>query len=157
MSGLALLGMSVGWMAVAVPAGKWILRFGYRPLIIIANGLVVASGVGLTFISSTSGFWFIFFSTIMIGLAFGLLSTVSVIGSQQLVDKHEKGVSTSLTMFSRNIGTAIGVTVMGAILDRSVGAISGYQYMFYYGTVLSLLALLSSFMIRDRIGKSSNA
>lgn len=156
MSGLALLGMSVGWMAVSVPAGKWILKFGYRPLIMIADGLVLASGAWLSFIAVSSGFWFIFFSTIVIGLAFGLLSTVSVIGSQQLVDKHEKGVSTSLTTFSRNIGTAIGVTVMGAILGRSVGDISGYQYMFYYGTALSLLALLTSFMIRDRQQQTLN-
>jgi MFS family permease len=150
MSGLALIGMSVGWMSVSVPAGRWILRYGYRPLIITANAMVFGSGVWLLFISESSGFWFIFMSTVTIGLAFGLLSTVSVIGSQQLVDKHEKGVSTSLSMFSRNIGTAVGVTVMGAILDRSFGSIEGYQSMFYYGTSLSLLGLLTSFMIRDR-------
>lgn len=45
MSGVALLGSSIGWMAAAVPAGKWILRYGYRRLLLIGNGLLLVSGV----------------------------------------------------------------------------------------------------------------
>jgi Na+/melibiose symporter-like transporter len=50
------------------------------------------------------------------GLAFGMLSTAGLIGSQQMVGAHERGISISFFMFCRNMGTAIGVTVMGALL-----------------------------------------
>lgn len=148
MSGLALLGNSFGWMAVSVPAGKWILRYGYRRMIVIANGLVLCSAVWLSFISSSSGFWFVFVGSVLLGLGFGMLSTVSVIGSQQLVGPYEKGVSTSFTTFTRNIGTAAGVTIMGAILDAARVPIEGYRRMFVFGTLLAVCGLLTSFMIR---------
>ena len=150
MSGLALLGMSFGWMAVSVPAGKWILRFGYRRLILIANAQVLVSALWLMLIRDESGFLYVFFSTVLLGLGFGMLSTVTVIGSQQLVGPHERGFSTSFTTFTRNIGTAVGVTIMGAILERAGGTIDGYRFMFYFGAALAAVGFLTSLKIRDR-------
>lgn len=147
-SGLALFGMAAGWMAVAVPAGKWILRFGYSKLMIIGNIILVLSGAMLILMRQGSGFWYVFAAMVVQGLAYGLTSTVSTIGSQQLVEPHQKGVSTSLQLFSRNIGTAVGVTIMGAILNQAGNFYLGIEQLFLYGFVASLLALASSFMIR---------
>lgn len=147
-SGVALLGMSVGWMAVAVPAGKWILRYGYRPLFITGNSFLVLSGIMLLFLREGTGFWYVFAAMIVQGLAFGLISTVSTIGSQQLVGPHLKGISTSLQLFSRNIGTAIGVIVMGAFFTAAADVYSGIEHLFLYGFITSLFAFASSFFIR---------
>ncbi|MEX1030401.1 MAG: hypothetical protein WDZ91_10240 [Paenibacillaceae bacterium] len=73
---------------------------------------------------------------------------MSTIGSQQLAEAHEMGVSTSLSIFSKNIGTAVGVTIMGAFLAKAPDLISGYHYLFYFGFIVSLLSLVSSFFIR---------
>ena len=156
-SGIALVGMTVGWMAASVPAGKWIIRFGYRPLMVIGNAILVASGGWLMMIGSSSGFWFVFFGATWLGLAFGLLSTVATIGAQQLVEPHQKGVSTSLQMFSRNTGTALGVTLMGAMLAHAPDLLQGLQWMFYYGFAVSLLAFASSFPIRVNAAPASSA
>ncbi|PZE22187.1 MFS transporter [Paenibacillus xerothermodurans] len=147
-SGVALLGMSFGWMAVAVPAGKWIMRWGYSKLLITANIILVASGMMLLALKQGTGFTYIFAAMIAQGLAFGLISTVSTIGSQQLVQPHEKGISTSLQLFSRNIGTAVGVTIMGAILTKTSDFYVGFHSLFLYGCIVSLFAFASSFMIR---------
>jgi MFS family permease len=82
------------------------------------------------------------------GLAFGLILTVSTIASQQLVKPHEKGASTSIQLFAQNIGTAIGVTVMGAILAKASSFYAGFENLFLYGIIVSLFAAASSFMIR---------
>lgn len=150
MSGIALLGTAVGWMAASVPAGKWILRYGYRPLFLIGHLLLVASGVLLVLLQEGHGFWYVFFTMLVQGLAFGLLSTTGVIGAQQLVQPHEKGVSTSFMMFSRNIGTAFGVTIMGFFLTRTSDFVAGIHQLFLYGFSVSLVALLASFLIKDR-------
>jgi EmrB/QacA subfamily drug resistance transporter len=147
-SGVALLGVSFGWMAVAVPAGKWIIKYGYARLIIIGNVFLVISGVMLLTIKQGTGFSYIFAAMVVQGLAFGLISTVSTIGSQQLVEPHQKGISTSLQIFSRNIGTAIGVTIMGAILAKSSDFYGGFHTLFLYGFIMCLFAFASSFMIR---------
>ncbi|MCR8631734.1 MFS transporter [Paenibacillus radicis (ex Xue et al. 2023)] len=147
-SGVALLGMSFGWMAVSVPAGKWIMRYGYSKLIIAGNILLVVSGSFLLMLKQGSGFWFAFFAMVVQGLAFGLIFTVSTIGSQQLVEPHQKGVATSIQLFSSNIGTAIGVTIMGAILAKASSFYAGFEHLFLYGFIVCLFAFASSFMIR---------
>jgi len=157
LSGVAMLGMSVGWMACSVPAGRWIGRFGYWKLIVTGNVLLVLSAVWFLFLSSSSGFWFVFVGSTIFGLAFGMLSTVSIIGSQQLVGPTEKGISASLQMFSRNIGTAVGVTIMGSFLNRSTQMLTGFRDMFLYGIVLSALALLCSLLFRERTGERARA
>ncbi|UOF92648.1 MFS transporter [Fodinisporobacter ferrooxydans] len=155
-SGVALLGTSVGWMAVAVPAGKWILRFGYRPLLIIGNTLLVLSGILLNFLNQQTGFWYVFFAMMIQGLSFGLTSTVSIIGSQQLVEANQKGISTSFQLFSRNIGTAIGVTIMGAFLTKAPDFLTGIHHLFLYGLIVSIVAFVSTFFIKDSTQQQTN-
>ncbi|QOR85408.1 MFS transporter [Geobacillus stearothermophilus] len=155
-SGVALLGSSVGWMIAAVPAGKWILRYGYRPLLIIGNVLLVASGLFLALLNESHGFWYVFFIMFLQGLSFGLTSTVGVIGSQQLADAHEKGIATAFFMFCRNIGTAIGVTMMGAFLAQASAFMTGIRHLFLFGLIGSIIALITSFFIRDEAEAGRN-
>ncbi|MED4916360.1 MDR family MFS transporter [Geobacillus thermodenitrificans] len=156
MSGVALLGSSVGWMIAAVPAGKWILRYGYRSLLIIGNVLLVASGLFLALLNESHGFWYVFFIMFLQGLSFGLTSTVGVIGSQQLADAHEKGIATSFFMFCRNIGTAIGVTVMGAFLVQASTFMAGIRHLFLFGLIGSIIAMITSLFIRDETEADRN-
>jgi EmrB/QacA subfamily drug resistance transporter len=149
MSGVALLGSAVGWMSAAVPAGKWILKYGYRPLFIIGSLSLTVSGVLLVLLQADHGFWYAFFVMVVQGFAFGLLSTTGVIGAQQLVQAHQKGVSTSFLMFTRNIGTAVGVTIMGMFLTEATDFMSGIHHMFLYGLMGSIIALISAFFISD--------
>lgn len=139
-SGIALLSTSIGWMAVAVPSGKWVIRFGYKPLLVTGNILLVVTAVLLFFIREGTSFWYVFSALGLLGLSFGLLFTVSTIGAQQLVEAHQKGISTSLQLFARNIGTAVSVTVMGSILTKSDAFYTGIHGMFVYGLIASVVA-----------------
>lgn len=150
MSGLALLGTAVGWITTSTLAGKWILRYGYRPLFIIGNLLLTISGVLLFFLQEENGFVYVFFVLLIQGLGFGLLSTTGVIAAQQLVPADEKGISTSFMLFTRNIGTAVGVTVMGGLLAKSPDFMNGIHHLFLYGLIGSGIALLTAFFIKER-------
>lgn len=154
MSGLALLGLAIGWMFVSVPAGKWVLQYGYRKLLIIGNIFLAISGVIFFLINVHTGFWYVMGAMIVNGLGFGLTSSVSIIAAQQLVEPHQKGISTSFLMFSRNIGTAIGVTVMGAILNMQADFMAGMHNLFLFSLIGSLVALASSFFIRNKMLES---
>ncbi|MCC3373142.1 MFS transporter [Cohnella sp. REN36] len=150
-SGLSLIGMSIGWMITAVPAGKWILRYGYPRLVLIGNVLLVASGILLLLFRDGTTFFYVTATMIVQGLAFGLLSTVGTIGSQQLVGPHEKGVSTSMLMFSRNIGNVIGITIMGGLLSAAgADQVSGIVDLLRFGAAASVLALASAFLLLSR-------
>ncbi|RFU61269.1 MFS transporter [Peribacillus glennii] len=156
LSGFTLLGVAIGWMAVAVPAGKWIMKHGYRSLLIIGNGLLLVSGILLILLNENHGFWYVFVIMIVQGLAFGLLSTVGLIGSQQLVGGHEKGISTSFFMFCRNMGTVIGVTIMGALLTSGTDFMQGIHNLFIFGFCGSILALITSFFIKNDTANSES-
>lgn len=149
MSGVSLLGMSVGWMVSSVPAGRWVLRYGYTRLLFIGNLTLLASGVMLLFLGPTTGFIYVTLAMTVQGAGYGLLFTVSTIGAQQLVRSDQNGISTSLQMFSRNIGTAIGVTVMGALLLRGE-FMEGIRLIFLYGTLVCLAGLVTIRFIRDK-------
>ena len=149
LSGVALFGMTIGWTSASVPAGRWILKYGYRPLVVIGNGLQVASAaLFLLLLGRLNDFWFVMFASIPLGFAFGMLSTVLIIGVQQLVPPDQKGVSTSMQLFARNIGTAFGVTIMGAMLAQAPELAEGFRWIFLYGTVGSIVSLASAFLIR---------
>ncbi|OPH60739.1 major facilitator superfamily transporter [Paenibacillus ferrarius] len=148
-SGIALLGTSIGWMVVAVPSGKWVLRYGYKPLLIAGNLLLVVTAVMLFFLRESTSFWYSFGALTLLGLAFGLIFTVSTIGAQQLVEANQKGISTSLQLFARNIGTAVSVTIMGAILTKSSAFYTGFHGMFVFGLIVSVLSLAIPFAIRS--------
>lgn len=149
LSGVALLGTALGWMAVAVPAGKWMMKYGFRILLIIGNALLVLSGFMLFLMNEGHGFWFVTAAMTIQGIAYGLISTVGVIASQQLVSSHEKGISTSFFMFCRNIGTAVGVTLMGALLNGGANFMEGIHHLFVFGFIASILALGSAFLIQN--------
>ncbi|HZG82722.1 MAG TPA: MFS transporter [Brevibacillus sp.] len=149
-SGLALLGTAVGWITTSTLSGKWILKYGYRPLFIIGNLFLTFSGILFFLMQREYGFVYVFFALFIQGLGFGLLSTISVIGAQQLVPVGEKGISTSFALFIRNIGGAAGVTIMGAILDKSANFMNGIHELFLYGLVGSVIALLTAFFIKER-------
>ncbi|CAH1201810.1 Multidrug resistance protein 3 [Paenibacillus allorhizoplanae] len=148
-SGIALLGTSIGWMVVAIPSGKWVIRFGYKPLLLTGNALLVITAVLLFFIREGTSFGYVFSTLTMLGLSFGLLFTVSTIGAQQLVEAHQKGISTSLQLFARNIGTAVSVTVMGSIVTKADIFYTGIHGMFIYGLIASIVAFAVPLAIRS--------
>ncbi|CAG7645110.1 Multidrug resistance protein 3 [Paenibacillus solanacearum] len=159
-SGFALIWMSVGWISMGMYGGKWILRYGYRRLLVIGNAILSVSGLLLLFLPDTGGFWYVSLVMTLQGLAYGLLITVSVIGAQQLVAADQKGISTSLQVFARNIGTAVGVTIMGALLTAAPNFMTGMHRLFLYGFIVSLAALASTaflFMQGSRVKSEAKA
>lgn len=60
MSGVVLLGIVVGWMFVFVLVGKWILKYGYRKLLLIGNVLLVGLGILLFMLNESYGFFYVF-------------------------------------------------------------------------------------------------
>lgn len=147
-SGLPLLGQAVGWMLVSVPTGRWVIRYGYRRLLVIGNALLILCGVAAVLLKADSGFAYTFALMFVQGLAYGLIFTVTTIGAQELAEPHQKGISTSMQFFARNIGTAVGTTLMGALLTRASDTMSGIHHLLVYGFWMSLLAFLSCLFIQ---------
>jgi EmrB/QacA subfamily drug resistance transporter len=146
-SGLILLSIAVGWMFGSTPAGKWIIRFGYKSLFIIGSFVTTISGLALYLFITDLSFLGLFLILTIQGVAFGLLFAVGTIASQEFAESHIKGMSTSLQMFLKNIGTSIGVTIMGLIINQAASIVIGMKNVFLYALCLSFITILLSFFI----------
>jgi hypothetical protein len=58
----------------------------------------------------------------LIGAGLGLTMLTLLIAVQQSVERTQLGIATSLNQFSRSIGGAVGVAVMGAVLSAGLAA-----------------------------------
>ena len=51
------------------------------------------------------------------GLGMGIVSTTSIVLIQEIVDWSERGSATASNIFARNLGSTLGATVLGAVLN----------------------------------------
>ncbi|MBO0960248.1 MFS transporter [Neobacillus sp. MM2021_6] len=156
-SGLILLSIALGWMFGSTPAGNWILRFGYKILFIIGSFITTISGLALYLFIQDISYMGLFLILTIQGVSFGLLFAVGTIASQEFAEPHIKGMSTSLQIFLRNIGTSIGVTIMGLLINQAVTISVGMKNVFLYALCLSLITVVLSFLIPAKTGELSKS
>ncbi|CRK83136.1 MDR family MFS transporter [Neobacillus massiliamazoniensis] len=156
-SGLILLSIAIGWMFGSTPAGKWIIRFGYKNLFIIGSFITAISGLALFLFIKDLSYSGLFCILMVQGFSFGLLFAVGTIASQEFAESHIKGVSTSLQMFLRNIGTSIGVTIMGLLINHAASIVIGMKNVFLYALCFSIITVLLSFLIPAKTTEVSNS
>lgn len=156
-SGLILLSIAIGWMFGSTPAGKWIIRFGYKILFIIGSFITTISGLGLYLFINDISYVGLFLILTVQGVSFGLLFAVGTIASQEFAESHIKGMSTSLQIFLRNIGTSIGVTIMGLLINHAVNINIGMKNVFLYALCLSFVTIVLSFLIPAKTGELSES
>lgn len=65
--------------------------------------------------------WYAVLTVFFIGLGMGFSSTTYLVSVQNAVPWRRRGVATSSIVFFRTVGGSIGVAVMGALLNASLG------------------------------------
>jgi EmrB/QacA subfamily drug resistance transporter len=116
-SGVALLAMTVGMLGSNMVSGYLVSALGrYKPVMIVgatvmAGGTFFVSRVGAdTSLADLS--WRLF----LVGFGMGPCMTIYNLVVQNALPRQQLGVATSSTQFFRQIGSTIGVALLGAIL-----------------------------------------
>ncbi|AQU79973.1 MULTISPECIES: MFS transporter [Planococcus] len=119
-AGFTLTAMSVGWPLAAFFSGRLLLKIGYFKTS-IAGGAFLLIG-SLLFVLMQPGFGPLWaaMSSFSIGLGMGLTSTVFIVAIQAAVSYEQRGSATASNMFMRNLGSTIGVALLGSILNSSL-------------------------------------
>jgi len=119
-AGSLLTPLMLSWVLMSIIGGRVLLKVGFRPLAIA--GFIVLT-VGFIFLAlfqrETPRFW-LYFDLIFVGAGLGMTMLTLLIAVQQAVERHQLGVVTSLNQFSRAIGGAFGVAIMGAFLTAGL-------------------------------------
>ena len=122
-AGLALATLTLGWPISATLSGRIYMRIGFRSTVLIGIAIVIVSTVALVVIAPTPSVVLIAVACFVMGLGLGFATAPSLVAAQSSVPWHERGVVTGTNLFARNVGSAVGIAVLGAIAN---GILAGF-------------------------------
>lgn len=115
-AGVALTPLMLAWSLSSTVGGGLALRLGFR-LVAYGGVVVLATGFALlTRLGAATPAGWLWVATALLGTGMGLVVLVTVLSVQDSVAYGERGVATSLTLFFRSIGGAVGVSALGGVL-----------------------------------------
>ncbi|MDQ3181400.1 MAG: MFS transporter, partial [Acidobacteriota bacterium] len=119
-AGSLLTPLMLSWVLMSTIGGRVLLKVGFRPLAIAGFVVLTAGFIFLAlFQRETPRFW-LYIDLIFVGAGLGMTMLTLLIAVQQAVERHQLGIATSLNQFSRAIGGAFGVAIMGAFLTAGL-------------------------------------
>jgi EmrB/QacA subfamily drug resistance transporter len=115
-SGLEILPLMAGLLLTSIVGGLLVSRTGkYRIFPIVGTAIMTVGLFMLSELSPTSSTAFAVTSMFVAGFGIGLVMQVLVVAVQNAVDYRDLGVATSGNTLFRNIGSCVGVAVIGTV------------------------------------------
>jgi EmrB/QacA subfamily drug resistance transporter len=108
------------WTFGSIGSGRLMLRTSYRTAGAVGGLLIVAGCAMLIAMTPASGPLWAATAASIIGVGMGFCVNVYVVSLQASVGWSERGAATSLNMFMRIIGQAIGAALFGGILNLGI-------------------------------------
>jgi MFS family permease len=122
-AGQVLTPLFLGWVVMSVLSAKATVKLGYRTVSRTGGALILLGFIGLTFLDVTSTRTLLFGSCFVMGAGMGFQMLSLLLAVQHAAPRSQLGIATSLNQFSRSVGAAVGVSVMGAIMSRGVAGL----------------------------------
>ena len=121
-AGSLLMPLMLSWVTMSVIGGRVMLRLGYRAVTLFGFAVLILGFVLLASFGRETPVWLLYPNLVLIGSGLGLTMLTLLMAVQQAVDRSKLGIATSLNQFSRSIGGAIGVALMGAVLTAGLAS-----------------------------------
>lgn len=122
-SGLALLPLMGGMIVSSVGSGRLVTRTGrYKPLM-VGGGVVLVVGVALLMnIDANTTSRDLAWRLAITGIGLGPAQTLFSLVIQNAAPLSHLGIATSMSQFTRQIGSTVGVAIFGTFLTHSLTA-----------------------------------
>ena len=116
-AGFALTMMVFGWPIGATLAARNFVRFGLRPTLLFGAVLLPLGAVAFLVLGASSSPVLAGLGSTVMGFGMGFLSTAAIVIIQDSVDWAQRGSATASNIFARNLGSTLGATVLGTVLN----------------------------------------
>ena len=121
-AGLAVAAQAIGWPIAASQSGRIYLRHGFRPVLLMGAVLgVLGTGI-VASVGPDSSVWILAVGCLVVGLGLGCVASPGIVAAQSAVTWRNRGVATGTNMFSRSVGSAVGVAIFGAVANGIIAA-----------------------------------
>jgi EmrB/QacA subfamily drug resistance transporter len=121
-AGFALATLTLGWPLAASQSGRLYLRAGFRACALTGSVLILATSAFLLALDAASSIMQVAITCFGIGIGLGFVAGPTIIAAQSSVGWADRGVVTASNMFSRSLGSAVGIAVFGAVANATFGA-----------------------------------
>jgi MFS family permease len=115
-AGAVLTPQMVAWVAGSIISSRLLLRYGYRSIAMLGVTFLTIGSAMMTQVGAHTPLLYLYVAVGICGLGMGFTIPSFTIAVQSSVARQAMGTATSTLQFSRNIGGAIGVSVLGVIL-----------------------------------------
>jgi EmrB/QacA subfamily drug resistance transporter len=123
-AGQVLTPLFMGWVVMSVLSAKATVTLGYRTVSRVGGTAILLGALGLALLTAESTRTMLFASCFVMGAGMGFQMLSLLLAVQHGAPRSQLGIATSLNQFSRSVGAAVGVAVMGAIMSRSLGGVA---------------------------------
>jgi EmrB/QacA subfamily drug resistance transporter len=123
-AGTFLTPLMLSWVLASIVGGRLLIRISSRSLVLIGLGLMLAGFCALATFTRDTPRLVMIVELILIGAGLGVTMLILLIASQHAVPRAQLGITTSLNQFSRSMGGALGVAVLGALLAAGLAEFS---------------------------------
>ena len=119
-AGFTLAVLTLGWPLTASQSSRLYLRVGFRNTATIGSAIAIAGTVFIALLHAGTTVVMVGAGCFVVGAGFGLIAAPTIVAAQASVGWSERGVVTASNLFSRSIGSAVGVAVFGAIANATL-------------------------------------
>lgn len=170
-AGVMLLPLALASAVASLIGGRLVDRLGARVVILIGVALLIVSTWQLSFIALASPFWWLQTWLIVQGLALGLSYQPLIVTATAEVSPPRMALATSINTLVRALSSSLGIAMIATIVQTrsqvhsaqliksgqqtaytvvAPGFVLALQDAFLVLTVVSILALIAVFFIRER-------
>jgi MFS family permease len=121
-AGFTLTVMVLGWPVAATLGARSFNRFGLRAILLCGGALLPLGGIVFVLLRPDSSPLLAGLGSLVVGMGMGLLTTAAIMVVQSSVGWAERGAATASNLFARSLGSTLGATVLGAVLNNSLAA-----------------------------------
>lgn len=121
-AGLSVLPLAVPLIVLAPVSGRITAHRGPRTAIMLGCAIAVAGSLALTAVDATGGIGWLLAGFALLGCGAGLVTTSAVAAVVRATPPDRAGLATGTSNTARQIGTASGVAVFGAVACAPNGA-----------------------------------
>ena len=116
-AGFALSLMLLGWPTGATIAARTFHRVGLRKVLVRGSLFLPAGGLCFVMLTAQSSPILAGAGSAMMGLGMGLSSVCCLVLIQETAGSAQRGSATASNLFARNLGSTLGATVLGAVVN----------------------------------------
>ncbi len=124
-AGFALTMMLLGWPIGATLSARLFPRFGVRNVLVAGSVFLPLGAAFFALLTPDSSVWQAGAGSVLMGFGMGLANVSAMVLIQEVVDWSERGAVTASSVFARNLGSTLGATLFGAIVNAGLARAPG--------------------------------